>query len=128
MGWTGIKTRDSLMEVFKSEYGSMMFPGSEHEFIKSVPVTVPQRLYDEDMIEEMEIYSAVRTKGIVYAHTLMIKRTKEGEVLYKGQDETVGPYMLSKCPKEIMDLLSPIEKLQGVLGNCEYAKKWRAKQ
>lgn len=37
---------------------------------------------------------------------------------YKDMDETVGPYE-SKCPKTILDLLTPTE--------YEYAKEWRAR-
>jgi hypothetical protein len=46
------------------------------------------------------------------------------EVMWKEQDESVGPYMKHKCPKNIMKLLSPVEKLE----YPGYSKEWRERQ
>jgi len=124
MGWTGIDTKKTFMEVFEKEYESWKIPGSEHHILKSIEIGVPRRSQDEGVDNESEIFSAISYSGCVYAHTLMIIRRGD-EVVFKGQHEMVGPYCKNKCPKEIMDLLTPLDNMKDA---GDYWKVWRARQ
>jgi hypothetical protein len=122
MGWTGINTRDSFMDVFKREY-AQWFYGQNPKLIKTIEVPTPNDELDDGSDAESEIFSAINDNGVIFGHVLLMKKCNN-EVLYKGMDETNGPYTKAKCPKEILSLLSPVEKFeyQG------YANKWRERQ
>lgn len=121
MGWTGIKTRRSLEEVFKDEFASQLYGNI---IVKYSIVNIPKSLYDDYVTEQSEIYCAWKcNNGAIACVTIIIERIND-EVLYKVQDDTVGPYTLTKCPKEILNLLSPFDKYDYI----GYAKEWRERQ
>lgn len=49
---------------------------------------------------------------------------KNDEVYWKEMSESVGPNTINKCPKVILDMLTPIDKLN----YPGYAKEWRESQ
>jgi|SaaInlStandDraft_4_1057021.scaffolds.fasta_scaffold34363_2 hypothetical protein len=123
MGWTSYRTNDSFMEVFKSEYRQWHQPDSEHLVRQSVEMKVSPHDWDEGTDSESEIWSAIEWKGKgIYAHVLLMSK-RDGEVYFKGMDETVGPYSKTRCPDEIFNLLTPLpEDIEG------YSKDWRARR
>ena len=40
----------------------------------------------------------------------------------------MGPYTHNKCPKEILDAATPLDKLEELGGYVGYAKEWRERQ
>ena len=74
-----------------------------------------------EVVKRSGHYFAVRIKegcgeGDVFGLVVLGSKSKSGEVWIKYVDETMGPAE-SRCPKSILDLLSPTEN--------QYALDWR---
>lgn len=127
MGWTGFKTNKSFLEVFKSEYREWF----ENPYAKThIVLSIVTEIEPEgDCVEAAEIFSAVQQHhpdgDYIYGHVLLINRTNDGEVLYKGMHEMVGPYTLNKCPQEVLMLLSSSDIIDQREGYTTFSKDWR---
>jgi len=128
MGWTGIKTKQSFMDVFKEEYAAWLLPSSDNYIQKSIEVRIPPHLRSNTTDDEAEIYSVIFNRKLEfnYCHVAIMERV-DNEVLIKGQDEFSGPYCLTKCPQEIVELLSPVSKLKNNDDKC-YIEEFRKRQ
>jgi predicted transport protein len=120
MGWTGIPTKRSIEEISKQEFATY-----ENQIVKNIILDVPKEQWDEFQCEEKEQYIAFRNSNNNIICIVVLWQKMHNEVLYKTMDESSGPYTKTKCPKEIMDVLTPVEKLGGYAG---YSKEWRARQ
>ena len=120
MGWTSYNTNKSFREVFEDEFEHRYPLGT---FLLTQEYKITGQWKDDDCDEESEFFSAMRYKNTLLCFTVMMKRFGR-EVMWKEQDESVGPYMKHKCPKNIMKLLSPVEKLE----YPGYSKEWRERQ
>lgn len=122
MGWTGINTSKTFEEVFNDEFGNYQ---PSFEVIKHVELQIPTHLRDDKKVEESEFFCCFKHKGQGYKFAVVILfARKDKEVLWKEMEESMGPYSKMKCPKEILDILSPIESLP----YPGYAKEWRKRQ
>lgn len=120
MGWTSYNTNKSFKEVFEDEFINRYPLGT---FLNTVELQCLGNSKDDDCDEESEFFSAMRYEGTLLASTVIFKRCGK-EVLWKEQDESVGPYMKNKCPKSILKLLTPVDKLK----YPGYSKIWRERQ
>ncbi len=122
MGWTGINTSKTFEEVFQEEFCGYQ---SNFEVIKHVELKIPKHHRDDEKIEESEFFCCFKNKEKGYKFAVVILFARNGkEVLWNEMDESMGPYSKLKCPKEILDILSPIEQLD----YPGYAKEWRERQ
>jgi len=112
MGWTGINTQRSFDEVFQDEFGTYI---QEGKIIRYAEVKSSET--------DSTFYLAVRRQNGAIGANVIIFRKEGKEVLYKEMDEGMGPHSYN-CPQNILNLLSPIEKLE----YPGYAKEWREKQ
>jgi hypothetical protein len=119
MGWNGINTNKSFDEVFRDEFATLLYNGSIRRYIE-VHVDPP---YDTGTDDESEFFLAVYRQDYMGCDVILFKRC-DGNVLYKIMSDTEGPYTINKCPKEILELLSPTDKY-GFVG---YADTWRKDQ
>jgi len=117
MGWTGITTKKTFEQVFEEEFRTFIL---QQKIIKSIFLEVPIDKEYEDEDEHAEQFIAFRAEEGITCVIIIWKRY-DNEVLYKEMDETVGPSTYNKCPKEIMDMLSPLDNFK----YSGYAKEWR---
>ena len=119
MGWTGIDTKKSLEDVFKQEFAEQM-----PRFKKYIILQVTGENMDDGLDEEAEVFIAFEPRPNEVCAVVILMHREGNEVRYKDMDESMGPYSKHKCPKEIMELLSPVESLK----YNTYSKEWRARQ
>jgi len=121
MGWTSITTKDSFEQVFQREFADKN-PGF---FLKHIELKVPSYLRNDGNMEESEFFCAVisRNKAFNYGYVILFARWDD-QVAWKEMDETSGPFTKLKCPKEILNMLSPLEKFD----YAGYAEEWRKRQ
>jgi len=121
MGWCGINTDKSFNEVFRNEFVSYL----NNEMIRRYIECHVDPPYDHDTCDESEFFLAVFRTSYIGCDIIIFKRSLDkSTVLYKMMSDIEGPYTINKCPKEILDLLSPIEHYN----QPGYAKKWRDDQ
>ena len=118
MGWTGEFTQRTFKEVFNEEV-VRGFDVLRMVEIKKNPMP--------DEKEVSEFYAAIQPNGKQYVVGLVVIMKSyldqgKREVLWKEMDESVGPNYYG-CPKNILDMLSPIESIE----HAGYAKEWREK-
>lgn len=125
MGWTGIYTKKSFMEVFKEEYMEALY---NQKILKVCEFNVSDK--EPECLEESEFYIACRRhNGTIGCNTIIFRRydiskhRDKEEVVFKEMDEGMGPY-INNCPIEILKMLSPVEQLE----YPGYAKEFRERQ
>lgn len=111
MGWTGINTKKTFEEVYESEFGSLETLASSFEH------------WGENYSKGESFHAIRHKKGYVFALIILWDKDNK-EVCYKEMDESVGPNTMRKCPKFIMDYLSPLEELP----YPGFSKEWRERQ
>jgi hypothetical protein len=122
MRWTGINTSKTFEEVFQQEFCGYQ---STYELIKHIELEIPPHLRDDNKVQESEFFCCFKNKAKGYKVGIVILFARNGkEVLWKEMDEGMVPYSKMKCPKEILDILSPIEQLD----YPGYIKEWRERQ
>lgn len=89
----------------------------------------PYKLLDIAIVALSEAYMAVldTRDGKVRAWTFMIRtgsRKTHWNFGYKDMSEDMGPCMY-RCPKRILDRLSPVEECYSTVSSQEWATKWR---
>jgi hypothetical protein len=117
MGWTGIPTKKSIETIFEQEFANPQFE-------KKVLLDVPRFNWDESNVEEKEAYLLMRTKENELIVIVVLFKKDDEDVLYKEMSEDMGPYTKTRCPKDLLKMATPVEKLS----YAGYAKEWRERQ
>jgi len=121
MGWCGLNSTKSFDEIFRDEFGTYLYNGTIRRYIE-VHVDPP---YESDISDEAEFFLAVNRVNYTGCDVILFKRGIDGKsVFYKIMPDTDAPCTVSKCPKMILDTLSPINRYN-IPG---YAEEWRNNQ
>lgn len=118
MGWTGIDTNKSMLEVFKDEFSSRIV---DHEYMAYSPP------FDDGNIEEAEVHAAYKVGEDVIGMVILMNAFMRGntrEVVYKEMSESMGPYHRYPFNKRVSEHLSPLKSL----AYPGYSEDWRKKQ
>lgn len=108
MGSTGLITKKPLIDVFNEEFEYLHY---KQNILATVLVPIDATWRDDDCDEEAEIYTALKTtEGVLCMVTLIGRYDKE--VIYKSMLETDGPFTKTRCPKEVADLLTSLNKIE----------------
>jgi hypothetical protein len=78
---------------------------------------------DLDLAALRPIFEPAADRSIVTALVVLYDDPAGGAFNYKPMDETTGPFDDGDCPKEILDLLSPLRA-----DAPGYAARWRGRQ
>ncbi|MFA5153064.1 MAG: hypothetical protein WC554_10925 [Clostridia bacterium] len=136
MGWDGIESKASFDEVFKDEFKKSFSDGS---FIKYVELKVDnlensflRHLNSHyEILEMSEFFVAANLEpGLIGCFIMFFERVSLDGIEYvfhKDFHESEGPFTVNYCPKEILELLSPVEKYKE-LWQQKDIRKWRTIQ
>lgn len=117
MGSTGITTKKSFDDVFREEFGTELYNMTIRRY-HEMKVPPP---FETGVTEESEFFLATYRDGYIGCDVIIFKRYIH-EVVYKIMSDTEGPYTVTKCPEDIMKLLSPIEEY-GYVGHADEFRK-----